>query len=423
MPSNCTSIICVYPRLHIALCSADEARILHRSRLRNMDFFTLEDQPMSDKDGLFSPFSLVEIHRFASKLLLTLRSHQEHVVICASRNNQRLLTNTGLMIGGFMILGKSVDLEDVNTSFSPIMPHFLPYHDPTSREGTSDITISDCWKALSLAKIQGWIVLNNSSHLLRIAEEDSQVAAADSFDPEECVHYADPLNADLHILIPGKLLVIANPVDLPAGRQWMDAGTTRKFSPEFFADLLCDFNVVLVICLDECQYDRSAFTERGIGVEELRVRRESPNMLRAADRFLSLLAAAPGAVALHGGEACLHYTGPLVSAHMMLRLRFDAAAAASWLRIVCPRLVVPAGFLAELRSGAADVLHVADPCAHILRCLSVPHLFPDPAQAAADTAAADAADAAAANPAPASQAKAFSAPPLNKALSLPNVIL
>jgi hypothetical protein len=207
----------------------------------------------------------------------------------------------------------------------------------------------------------------------------------------------------------------------------MDVGATRRFSPDFFADLLADFNVVLVICLEECTYDCAPFTERGIGIEELRVRRENPNLLRAADRFLSLLAAAPGAIAIHGAEASVHCTGPLVSAHMMLRLDFDADAAAAWLRIVCPRLVVPVRFLAELRSGGADVHHVADPCAHIVRCLSVPPLFPEPEQASAPEAAqaphagAAGADAAAAR----APARAFKAPPFNKALSLslPNVIL
>ena len=192
---------------------------------------------------------------------------------------------------------------------------------------------------------------------------------------EECIHYSDPLNASLSIVLPGKLLYTPSPVDLPNEWQWMDDGATRLFSPAFYADLLGEFNVVLVICLEDCGYDRGPFLERGIAIEELELCYNCPDILRAADRFLSLLRAAPGAVAIHGGADGLRYAGTLVSAHMMSRLGFGAADAAAWMRMACPALLVPPECLAALSDGAGFLL-VSDPAsassAALLRCFSAP---------------------------------------------------
>ena len=208
-------------------------------------------------------------------------------------------------------------------------------------------------------------------------------------DMEECIHYSDPLNANLNIVIPGKLLYTPPPVDLPNEWQWMDDGAARLFSPAFYADLLGEFNVVLVICLEQCGYDRAPFIERGIAIEELHLCYDSPDILRAADRFLSLLRAAPGAVAIHGGEQGLHYAGTLVSTHMISRLGFGAADAAAWMRMACPALLVPPEYLAAL-SDDAGLLLVSDPAAAFFRCFSAPQEAPRLAAPTAASAAAPA---------------------------------
>jgi hypothetical protein len=234
----------------------------------------------------------------------------------------------------------------------------------------------DCWKALHNAKTLFWIDLSNDFDFQKNDSSDRK-----RLDIDECVHYADPANANLHILLPGKLLSISCPADLPDGRQWMDDGARRHFSPAFYADLLGEFDVVLVLCLENCGYDCGPFTKRGIGVEELHLRNDSPDLLRAADRFLSLLRAAPGAVALHGSADALRLAGALVSAHMMSRLGFGAADAAAWLRMVRPALLMPPEHLdlAALSDGA-DLLLAGEPAAAaaFLRCLSAP---PPPAAA------------------------------------------
>jgi hypothetical protein len=338
-----------------------------------MHFFALDAS--NEVDCLFSPLPLVYIYRFTNKMHETLRHHEKNVVACASKNNRKIMTNTALMLGSFLILGKNMGYDDLVAAFKPVSTLFLTYSDWSSTMSDGALTVMDCWKALYHAKSLFWIDLSNDIHFQKNDSTDSK-----RLDIDECIHYADPANANLHILLPWKLLFISSPADLPDGRQWMDDGARRHFSSAFYADLLGEFDVVLVLCLENCSYDCGPFTRRGIGVEELHLRTDSPDLLRAADRFLSLLRAAPGAVALHGHADALRLAGALVSAHMTSRLGFGAADAAAWLRMVCPALLVPAEHrdLAALRDGA-DLLLAGEPAAAaaaFLRCLSAPQTPP-----------------------------------------------
>jgi hypothetical protein len=332
-----------------------------------MHFFALDES----HECFFSPLSLTDIYRFTNKMHTTLRHHRKDVVACASKYNRKVITNTALLLGSFLILGQSMEYDDLIAAFKPVSKLFLTYSDSSSKEYESNISVMDCWKALHHAKSLCWIDLSKDYDIYT-GERDSE--GSKRLDMEECLHYSDPVNANLHILIPGKLLFISTPADLPDGRQWLDDGATRLFSPGFYADLFGEFDVALVICLEDCNYDCEPFEERGVGIEELHLRKDSPDILRAADRFLSLLRAAPGAVALHGGEQGLRYAGTLISVHMMSRLGFGAADAAAWMRLVCPALLLPPAHLAALSNDARSFLvdNPAATSAAFLRCFSAP---------------------------------------------------
>ena len=296
-----------------------------------MHFFAL-DTASRDNGCFFSPLPLTDIYRFVNKMHSTLRHHEKDIVACASKYNNKLITNTALLIGAFLILGKGIEYEDLIAAFRPLSKLFVPYSDPSESEEDGFTTVLDCWKALYHARTLGWLDMSKDPDIFHAAHPDDVPVAGKPMDLDECIHYSDPINADLHVVLPGKLIFFANPADLPDGRHWMDLGEARRFSPSFYADLFSEFNVVLVICLEECDYDRAPFTASGMGVEELCLRPDTPDILRAADRFLCLLEAAPGAVAIHsggGGGAGLRYAGTLVSAHMMSRLGFGAGDAAA----------------------------------------------------------------------------------------------
>jgi hypothetical protein len=169
---------------------------------------------------------------------------------------------------------------------------------------------------------------------------------------------ASPINGQIHVVVPGKIILFKAPCgDLPAGRSWMDRDGERHFSPAFYADLLCDLGVSLVIGADEAQYDHSPFAARGMDVEALGCRADDGNALtlQALDRLITLLDRAHGLVAIHCAGR-LPYACTLLSAYMLRRRFFsNPAQAVSWLAMACPGACVrlPPAVLESLVAGPA----------------------------------------------------------------------
>ncbi len=135
----------------------------------------------------------------------------------------------------------------------------------------------------------------------------------------------------------------------------MDRDGERHFSPAFYADLLHDLGVSLVIGADEAEYDHSPFSDRGMDVESLGCRADDGNALtlQALDRFITLLDRADGLVAIHCAGR-LPYACALLSAYMLRRRFFsNPAEAVSWLAMACPGTCVriPPAVLESLVAG------------------------------------------------------------------------
>ena len=90
--SNISSILPIHDRISIALCTADEALVLHRSRIRSMHFYTLE----RNLYGFLGPASLCDLYRFAQKMQSTLRHVDKQVLLMSldilkTKKNQNAL--------------------------------------------------------------------------------------------------------------------------------------------------------------------------------------------------------------------------------------------------------------------------------------------------------------------------------------------
>jgi hypothetical protein len=173
---------------------------------------------------------------------------------------------------------------------------------------------------------------------------------------DEHLHYASPVNGSVHIVVPGKLVVIPDPADLPDDQLWedtcTDTGTSRAFSARYYADLLVHLDVRLVANLasDHGACDSPAWAGAGpvaafeaVGLaceEDLRPSGGTgASLLRSHDRLMTLVRTAPGAVALLcGGAAAALTAGTVVTAVLMEQEGFGAAEAEAWLRLMCPRL-------------------------------------------------------------------------------------
>ena len=191
----------------------------------------------------------------------------------------------------------------------------------------------DSWSALRRATELDW---------LDFSDEPSE----GSIDMDEHRHYASVANGELHVVVPNKLLAFRSPTDLPDGRAWIDDGGTRRFSPSYYADILSDFDVSVVLCCGGASasppYDASALLERGVGVEVLAADVRSGRLLADTDRVLTLARAAPGAIALHGAGGWEE--GLLLSAYLIRLHGFPAREALAWARMAHPAAHAGRGF-------------------------------------------------------------------------------
>jgi hypothetical protein len=302
----------------------------------------------------FEPPGLCGIYGFYQDVLHT-KSFKEGktIVICTGRHPKDVTINT-LLVGAFMILNDGMSLDQVVEAFEPLMDRIVSFSD--------QLTVEDCWSALHhVNKHCGWLKLD-ARHCLRICGRDEEMEA-DTIDMEEYVHYDNPLNGNLHVLVPDKLLVFNRPAELGDGAMWADAGGERRFSADYYADVLGDFGVVVVLraCDEDAAaaagegYDPAAFAERGMEVEDVELDEDGGvPTLAQIDRFLAVARHAPGAVAVHGGPGGLGAAGTLMAAHLISGHRFRAADAVAWVRMVHPA-ALPAGRRGFLRDVEAHV--------------------------------------------------------------------
>jgi hypothetical protein len=238
-----------------------------------------------------------------------------------------------------MILGQGTPLKDVVDAFSDIKDRFVDCGCSDDSAQTSRVSVQDCWHALSLAKESGWIDLTG--------EVTSPSNTNDGlFDIDEFAHYAHQANGSVYTVIPGKLLCFPTPSEIPGGQGWMDVegGSMRRFGAPYYAELFAELGVVVAVCLNESSYDRDAFLDLGIEVEDLGLDPSRPHMLRAIDRFHAVASAADsGLIAMHSGVADgPSHMGALVLSYLTGRLGFPHGAAVAWIRMVHPALLAAA---------------------------------------------------------------------------------
>ncbi len=157
----------------------------------------------------------------------------------------------------------------------------------------------------------------------------------------EYEHYDNPLNADLHEVVPGKLLAMRGPRDLPEGSLWEDVARAdggfshREFSPAYCVEALAQFEVSVVVRLNAPYYDAGPLRAAGIAVADLFFEDCTPPPVDVVAKFLAIAEGVEGAVAVHC-KAGLGRTGTLIGLYLMKHHGFSAREAMGWIRIVRP---------------------------------------------------------------------------------------
>eukprot|EP00292_Cryptomonas_paramecium_P000872 CAMPEP_0113690944 /NCGR_PEP_ID=MMETSP0038_2-20120614/18114_1 /TAXON_ID=2898 /ORGANISM="Cryptomonas paramecium" /LENGTH=237 /DNA_ID=CAMNT_0000612409 /DNA_START=231 /DNA_END=940 /DNA_ORIENTATION=- /assembly_acc=CAM_ASM_000170 len=235
--------------------------------------------------------------------------------------DRRSVANAVFLLGAYLIMYNNADLEQVECALKDVLPSAEGYCDVSEGTPSFLLNVRDCWAGLIQAKSLNWVSFK--------AGEEPQ------FDMEIYSQLDDPLNADMHVIVPGKLIAMRGPKDL-AGAPYVDvlhddgSFRCRDFSPAYLADILTQFDVSTVVRLNERAYDAAAFREHGIAVAELFFDDCTPPSALVVAKFLAIAESVPGALAVHC-KAGLGRTGTLIALYMMKHHGFSARAAMGWL--------------------------------------------------------------------------------------------
>ena len=274
-------------------------------------------------NNYYGPPDLGEIFKFVDVVELCAHNHPGASILWQVSSGS-ILTTSVFLIGAYMIVKLNVHADRVATTFQPLAGILATFCDVSPGTSRFRLELVDCWSALWRAKNLGWIKC---------------------FDPLEYAHFADPLNADLHEVVPGKFVAMRGPVTIPGGRLYRDVTTGdrrfshRELSPQHYVEVLRNFDVLAVVRLNAPEYDPASFTREGLAFLDLYFEDCSCPGPDVVAKFLRVAAAVPGAIAVHC-KAGLGRAGTLIATYMMLHHGFSAREAIGWLRIVRPGSVI-----------------------------------------------------------------------------------
>ncbi len=208
------------------------------------------------------------------------------IVMCVD-DGRRALTNAVFLLGAYMLLKMELGTDEVARRFEWLRASSLEaFRDASFSTSDFGLTLQDCWRGLERGRDLGWV---------RLPSKDGRWGM---IDVEQHAHYGDPLNGDACVVVPGKLVALRGPRDLPSG-DFSDVGGQRHFSVGHCAGLLKELGVTDVVRLNEAEYERGGFVARGIAHHDLAYDDCAAPPPRVAAAFLAVAAAAEGAVAVH----------------------------------------------------------------------------------------------------------------------------
>ena len=171
--------------------------------LRFMPEQSIRYYPLCDD---FGPMNFTSIVKFIRQLDNELVTNPDCTFFYCVESCKRDLTNAVFLLGAYMIFLLALTVDEVSDSFSWLDRTLIePYRDATFAEADFGLTLEDCWGGLAKGIEQGWVDLPSSP------DEDYRWGL---IDVDEYAHYDDPINGDLHEVVPGKFIAFQGPVDL-----------------------------------------------------------------------------------------------------------------------------------------------------------------------------------------------------------------
>ena len=271
----------------------------------------------------FGPMNLGAVCRFGKLLKETEAENNGSDIVLLTLPEKRKVTNVAFLLGAYMIMELSYSPDEVAQSFICIEPLLLSFRDVSPGKQNFRLFLSDCWEGLFQAKELSWVSF-----------------APAGFELSDYEHCDNPLNADLHEVVPGKFIAMRGPVSIRGGRAYEDtASGVRNFSPAHYADILRQYDVQVVVRLNEACYNDAEWSREGLALADLPFDDCAPPPAAVVAKFLAIAEGVPGALAVHC-KAGLGRTSTLIALYMMKHHGFTARQAMGWLRIVRPGSVI-----------------------------------------------------------------------------------
>jgi hypothetical protein len=202
------------------------------------------------RDSGFGPMNLSSILQFVEILDSKLTEYQDcQIVYCVDSSDPRKLTNSLLLLGSYLILHENEAPVDVWNYLCCFEPHLELYRSSHALSSGEDFGLGliDCWLALARSLNLGWIEM---------------------YDVAEYIHYDNPLEGDMHWIIPDKLLAFRCPRHVAAPKTYVDIDGFRYFSPQFYVEPFLDMNIGTIVRLnseqEEDDYSCDSFEMHGI---------------------------------------------------------------------------------------------------------------------------------------------------------------
>jgi cell division cycle 14 len=271
----------------------------------------------------FGPMNLGAVYRFCTIVESQLEANANRDIILVSAPDKRSVTNAVFLLGAFMIMKLEYSPKSVSERLDGLKSWLLSFRDVSPGPQNFHLHLLDCWEGLWMAKQLSWVSF-----------------APGGFELSDYEHCDNPLNADLHEVVPNKFVAMRGPKAIGGGRAFEDTPAgARDFSPAYYADILRQFDVRAVVRLNEACYDAGEWEQEGLAVADLPFDDCGPPPAAVVAKFLAIAEGVPGALAVHC-KAGLGRTGTLIALYMMKHHGFTARQAMGWLRIVRPGSVI-----------------------------------------------------------------------------------
>ena len=276
----------------------------------------------------FGPMNFASIVQFIETLDTEADHRSPDAILCTSEGT-RGFTNAAFLLGAYMLLSFNMSPDEIAERFSSLDSSLIePYRDATSHPSDFDLSLLDCWGGIQRAMQQGW--------LARPSAPESRLWGR--IDADRYSHYDEPLNADLHEIVPGKLVAFRTPRRANGAADRDARNGVRHFTPAYFLPILGELGVSDVVQLNAGAYVPADLAAAGVAHHDLAFSGCVPP-LAAVRGFLAAVAAAPGSVAIHC-ESGLGSTGTLIAVYLMKHHGFTAREAMGWLRVMRPGSVL-----------------------------------------------------------------------------------